>query len=155
MTTRVIAQKGVSLSPPDGDSLLVSTVKSSKQVFTDIQNKFRSMQAEFVRIYNNTNTGNVISNEEFVQITKTLCINLEKSEIDFVSNNFASGIDGNLNWTKFVRRLDILPPDDYNEPEKFLDPLPHPLAGIVEILEVKSLFYFLPDNIYHFSLLLL
>ena len=143
MASRTFTQKGA-VSPDGGSVFASATVKSSKQIFGEIQSKFRAVQIDFVRMYSSTNTGNVISNEEFIQIVKSLCINLEKSEIEFVSNNFASGIDGNLNWTKFVKRLDILPPADYYEPEKFLDPLPHPLAGIVEILEVywlHNIFY--------------
>jgi hypothetical protein len=113
--------------------------RPAKEIFAEIQVKFRMEQAEFVRLYKSASMGGVISMEEFVRITKSLWIHLEKSEIEFISANFASGIDGKLNWTKFVRKLDILPPEDYNEPDRFLDPLPEPLAGIVDILEVRHL----------------
>ena len=113
--------------------------RPAKEIFAEIQAKFRLEQAEFVRLYKGTNSGDVISLEEFIRITKSLWIHLEKSEIEFISANFASGIDSKLNWTKFVKKLDILPPDDYSEPDRFLDPLPEPLAGIIEILEVVYL----------------
>lgn len=109
----------------------------AKEIFAEIQAKFRLEQAEFVRLYKGTNSGDVVSLEEFIRITKSLWIHLEKSEIEFISANFASGIDGKLNWTKFVKKLDILPPDDFSEPDRFLDPLPEPLAGIIEILELE------------------
>lgn len=114
----------------------------NKSIFASIQGKFRQEQPAFLNIYKVTkrdNTSDLISVDEFSRIYKSLWIHLDTVELDFIKSQYASGIEGKLHWTKFVNRLNILPPPDHHEPDRFLDPLPEPLAGIVEILELDIL----------------
>jgi WD40 repeat protein len=113
--------------------------QKQKDIFATIQSKFRTEQPAFYSIYKATkkdNSSDLLSMDEFSSLYKSLWIHLDRVELDLITAQFSSGIEGKLHWTKFVNRLNILPPADYSEPDRFLDPLPEPMNGIVEIIEL-------------------
>jgi hypothetical protein len=116
------------------------TREFSRNIFSTIQNKFRLEQKGLLELYKNSkksHKSDFITVESFNSYYKSLWIHLEKQELEFIYNIFGYGNEGKVNWKKFIQRLDILPPDDFAEPDNYLDALPWPICGIVDIIEVR------------------